>query len=602
MTKKVIIALVPLLMSCSILLQAQQPKSGDKPKANNLGNKVTTRVKSLLYQNPGDTLMDEKSEAAYKQYQGRIIRKITITHIGFERNINDTTRYKVVNDITRIANSLHGTTKTQIIRNNLFIREGKPLDPYRLADNERYLRDLNFILDARIVVKPVRGNRELVDVQVFTRDVFSFGGSFNPRSTSNYRFKLYDANVSGQGQGIQFNGVIDSDRDPNFGYQILYTKNSIRGSFINASVAYTQINSGASYGLEDEHAVLLKLDRPLVSPYTRWAGGMEWSRNWSTNVFSVTDTVFRSYIYTIKDFWMGYNIGIKNKTGNRNRHFVGIRTFNQRFSERPVQAIEFMNPVYNNQTYILGAFTFYNQNFYRTKYVYGFGRTEDVPYGRRLTLLFGQQKQFGLSRPYLGVEFEKSVFRKNGDFQQYSVKAGGYKNNGDLEDIAMLASASLFSKLIPWKGLKIRQSASIGYTAIANQKFNLPLRINNEYGIDRFQNDSIIGTQRLGLSLETLFFMRPTLLGFHFAPFVFTEMAMVAPKNEPLFRQKAYFGLGGGIRTRNENLIFGTIELRMFYFPVIVEDLSHFRVTLSSNLRIKYSSGFVKAPAFIDYN
>lgn len=602
MTKKVIIALVPLIMSCSILLQAQQPKSGDKPKTNNLGNKVTTRVKSLLYQNPGDTVMDEKSEAAYKRFQGRIIRKIIITHIGFERNINDTTRYKVVNDITRIANSLHGTTKTQIIRNNLFIREGKPLDPYRLADNERYLRDLNFILDARIVVKPVRGNRELVDVQVFTRDVFSFGGSFNPRSTSDYRFKLYDANVSGQGQGIQFNGVIDSDRDPTFGYQVLYTKNSIRGSFINAAVAYTQINSGASYGLENEHAVLLKLDRPLVSPYTRWAGGMEWSRNWSTNAFNVADTAFRSYIYTIKDFWIGYNIGIKNKTENRNRHFVGIRTFNQRFSERPFQEIEFSNPTYNNRTYILGEVTFYNQNFYRTKYIYGFGRTEDVPYGRRFTILFGQQKQFGSSRPYLGAEYEKSVFRKNGDFQQYTLKAGAYKNNGDLEDIAVLASASFFSRLIPWQGLKIRQSAGIGYAAIVNENFSLPLRINNEYGIDRFQNDSIIGTQRLGISLETLFFMRPTLLGFHFAPFVFTEMAMVAPKNEPLFRQKAYFGLGGGIRTRNENLIFGTIELRMFYFPVIAEDLSHFKITLSSNLRIKYSSGFVKAPAFIDYN
>lgn len=602
MIKKVFIALLFLLLAWPPFLWAQQSKEEDKSKNNNLGNKVTNRVKSLLYQNPGDTVMDEKSEAAYKRYEGRIIRKITITHIGFERNIDDTTRYKVVNDITRIANSLHSTTKTQVIRNNLFIKAGKPLDPYKLADNERYLRDLNFILDARIVVKPVRGNRQLVDIEVFTRDVFSLGGSFNPRSTSSYRFRIYDANISGQGQGIQFNGVVDTDRDPPFGYQLLYTKNSIRGSFVNASVAYTQINSGSSYGFENEHAVFVKFDRPLVSPYTRWAGGMEWSRNWSTNVFIKPDTSFRKYTYTIKDFWIGYNIGIKNKTENRNRHFVAIRTFNQRFSEQPIQDSESMNPIYNNRTSILGSFTFYNQNFYRTKYVYGFGRTEDVPYGRRITLLAGQIKQFGYSRPYFGVEFEKSVFGKKGDFHEYSLRAGGFKNNSELEDVALLASVSLFRKLVPWKGVKIRQSASIGYSAILNQNFSLPLRINNEFGINRFENDSLVGTQRLGMSLETLLFIRPSLFGFNFAPFAFTQMAMIAPKNEPLFRQKAYFGLGGGIRTRNENLIFGTIELRFFYFPLIVEDLSHFRVTLSSNLRVKYTSEFVKAPAFISYN
>ena len=79
-------------------------------------------------------------------------------------------------------------------------------------------------------------------------------------------------------------------------------------------------------------------------------------------------------------------------------------------------------------------------------------------------------------------------------------------------------------------------------------------------------------------------------------------MAMMAPKQETLLKQKVYYALGSGVRTRNENLIFGTIELRLYYFPRVTEDLSHFKVTLSSNLRVKYSSGFVNAPAFIRYN
>jgi hypothetical protein len=79
-------------------------------------------------------------------------------------------------------------------------------------------------------------------------------------------------------------------------------------------------------------------------------------------------------------------------------------------------------------------------------------------------------------------------------------------------------------------------------------------------------------------------------------------MAMIAPKNQNLFRQQAYFSLGGGIRTRNENLVFGTIELRFYYFPVVTEDISNFRITLTSNLQVKYTSGFIKKPSFIRYN
>ncbi len=598
--------LTGFLLPGSVLSQKpvkEDPPASEPGKKNGvMNNKVAKRVKGWVYQNPGDTVMDKKSESVYKRYQGKIIRKITIHHVGFERDINDTSRYKVVNSMASVANSLHTNTKVHIIRNNLFIKEKKPLDPYKLADNERYLRDLAFIVDARIIVKPIRGNRDMVDVDVYTRDVFSLGGSFSVSSTTSVGFRIYDANLSGLGQRAEFRGLVDTERDPQFGMQLLYSKNSIKGSFVNATVSYTQINTGAGYGLENESALYLKLDRPLVSPYTRWAGGLEFSRNWSVNAFNEVDTVFRNYTYYVNDFWIGYNIGIKNKSGNRNRQFVAIRTFRQNFTEFPTQQADLSKPVYNNLIYVLGEFTFYKQNFYRTKYVYGFGRTEDVPYGRKLTFLAGHVRQLDFVRPYLGAEFEKSVFRKNGDFREYSLRAGGFKNGNQLQDVTILASASLFSKLLNWNGVKIRQAVGLSYTTILNYQVTSLLRINNDFGIKRFNSDSLVGTQRFGVGAETLFFIRSSFLGFNFAPLVFAEMAMVAPKNETLIKQKAYFALGSGVRTRNENLIFGTIELRFYYFPRVTEDLSHFKVTLSSNLKVKYSSGFVNAPAFIRYN
>lgn len=591
----------------SVAVHAQEIEPKNKPPQKekpSLTQKVSKRVMKLVKQNPGDTIVDQKSESGFKQYQGKIIRKITINHIGFERNLSDTTRYRVVNTVTRLANSLHVDTKEKVIRNNLFFKANRPLDPYKLADNERYLRDLPFILDARIAVKPVRGNRDQVDVIIYTRDVFSIGGSLSPKSKTSVQYRIYDANLSGWGQRTEYRSIIDIDRDPRFGHQFLYGKNSINGTLINGTVSYTQLNTGVSRGLENESALYVKFDRPLVSPYTRWAGGLQLSRNWSDNVSNKMDTVFRGYGYFEKDLWIGYNIGIKNKVENRNRYFVALRAYGQSFYDRPDQPQEEMNIVYNNEQFILSSFTFYNQNFYRTKYVYGFGRTEDVPYGTRMSFLIGQTKQINRMRPYIGAEIERSVFHKGGNFMEYRFRVGGYKYQNELQDVTLQTSAKLFSRLMIVKGLKIRQSLGAGYATILNRNFEPFLRIDNDFGIQRFRSDSAIGTQRLGLSFETVVYIRPTLLGFHFAPFAFADMAMVAPQYAVLIRQKPYFGIGGGVRTRNENLIFGTVELRMFYFPRVPlnENLSKFKIRLSSNLRVKYSSSFVKAPALIRYN
>ncbi|HET9054980.1 MAG TPA: hypothetical protein VFM90_12445, partial [Cyclobacteriaceae bacterium] len=469
-----------------------------KPAPREEKRSLSKRVMKLVKQNPGDTIVDQKSESGFRQYQGKTIRKIIVNHIGFERNINDTTSRRVVNTVIRAANSLHTDTKEQVIRNNLFFKVNRPLDPYKLADNERYLRDLPFILDARIAVKPVRGNRDQVDVIVYTRDVFSIGGSLAPKSKTGVQYRLYDANLSGWGQRVEYRSVIDMERNPRFGHQFLYSKNSIKGTLINGTVSYTQLNTGVSRGLENENALYVTFHRPLVSPYTRWAGGLELSRNWSNNVYSKADTVFRSYGYFVKDFWVGYNIGIKNRVENRNRYFIGLRTYGQSFFERPAQPQEQMNILYNNEQYVLGEFTFYNQNFYRTKYVYGFGRTEDVPYGTRVSVLLGQTKQINRVRPYVGAEIERSIFQKSGDFMQYSLRVGGYKYADELQDATVMASANLFSRLMIVKGLKIRQSFGASYAGIIRRNFEPLLRIDNDFGIERFRSDSAIGTQRLG--------------------------------------------------------------------------------------------------------
>ena len=560
--------------------------------------RISKEIMHSVTATPSDgKVLNAKSEDIFMPYEGRIIRHITINHIGFDKTIYDTTR-TIKNTVTRIGNALHTNTRPWVIRDNLFIREGKPVNPYQIADNERYLRDLDFILDARI--KLIRVGRDSVDVIIVTRDVFSLGASFNPSNATKYKFKVRDTNIAGWGQGFQVNGLVQQDRNPKYGGDYIYTKNSVGGTLTNLSVGLSTLNNGSSYGTENEYAAFIKLDRPLVSPYSRLAGGMEFSTNWAKNVFSTNDSIFLNYKYLVKDFWIGYNIGVNSSIKNRNRHFIALRTFQQKFSEKPIQAKEY-DPIYNNITYILGQFTFFNQNFYKTQYIFGFGRTEDVPYGTNISVLAGWANQASLHRPYAGFDFEKSVVHPSGDFFVYSFRAEGFKYKSQLQDISLLVSAARNSRLYEHPRVKVRQSNSINYSAIINPTINQLLMINNDFGISGFKADSIKGVQRLSVHSETVLFTNWNLLGFKFAPVVFADIAFVAKEKQNIFYDQPYYGIGAGMRTRNENLIFGTIELKGTFYPR-VEEGSHFKISVRSNLRIKYSGSLVQRPSFIKYN
>jgi outer membrane protein assembly factor BamA len=272
-------------------------------------NKTVKKVKKLITRKPKtDQPFNEKSEKAYLKYEGKIIRNIIIKRIGFESSITDTTRV-VKNFFSHAANTLHTNTRESVIRNNLFVREGKPLNPYRLADNERILRNLDFVLDARIYVKPISKKPDSVDLLVVTRDVFSIGGSARARLPSIYKLGIKDINLNGKGQLIEFGQVFDTKRSPRYGYEALFKMTNINGSFVDATIAYTKLNNGISIGNENERSVSFKLSRELYQPFARFAGAIELSDNLSKNVYTKPDSLFIPYQYKIQDYWIGYSFG-----------------------------------------------------------------------------------------------------------------------------------------------------------------------------------------------------------------------------------------------------------------------------------------------------
>ncbi|HEY3405019.1 MAG TPA: hypothetical protein VGK59_16635 [Ohtaekwangia sp.] len=593
------IGLILFMLMQSVIVLSQDHPDSTQTKKTSLTKKAYKEGLKAITARQKDTVRNESSTQANAIYQGKIIRHIYVQSIDLKRSIYDSTK-RTKKFVTDIADALHGTTRESVIRNHLFIEENKPLNPYELADNERYLRDLDFILDSRILASPVPGSDDSVDVTITTRDVFSLGINVGGSIPTAPEISLYDVNLFGRGQRVGVTTLVDPDRDPAVGYNASYRKSSIFGSLASLEFAYSQLNGGRSYGEETEFAYFVRLTRPLVSPYSRLAGGLEFSNNWSENVYSEPDSSFLKYNYKIRDGWLGYNIGINSEASNRNRHMISARFFDGYYLDQPDQEEYSAEQRYNNTTGLLGQYTFYQQNYYKTRYVFGFGRTEDVPYGVSFSLIGGYMRQQGLKRPYAGVDWAGSFANRKGNFYLFTFQTGLYYEDQSVSDMVVNTTVSYVTRALNLNRYKMRAYALLGYAQLFDSEINAPIEIDDSE-VRGFDADSVFGDYKARIRLEAVLYTPWELFGFRFAPFLGVDDAIIhCPGCEEESRVNV-LGFSAGFRTRNENLIFGTMEVRLNYIPETPVTPSQFSFEFKQRLRVKNTSKFVKPPNIVRY-
>src|SRR5882762_2317501 len=164
------------------------------------------------------TTINTKSESPFLPYEGKIIRHIIIKGYGFEQTFTDTSK-RLQYFGTKVLNQLHRKTRDWVIRNSLFIKENTALNPFKLADNERLIRSLNYIQDARILVNFLPDNQDSVDLVVVVKDLFSIGGELGSLGVAptSIRGNISEANFLGMGQRIQGGVILEQTRNPTFG-------------------------------------------------------------------------------------------------------------------------------------------------------------------------------------------------------------------------------------------------------------------------------------------------------------------------------------------------------------------------------------------------
>jgi len=550
-----------------------------------------------------------KSENQYNKYKGYKIKNIQLTQLGLGGSVNN---LDTVNKdfLTTLSEKFHSTTAAKVIYNNLFFKEGDYVVPELFSENEKYLRDQVYLQDARIILLPVNKTSGEVNVFIVTKDVFSIGGTANVFDQNSGELTLSEDNLIGSGNRLDVKSFYDNTRKEPLGTGGDFLKRNIGGSFTDVGAGYQTYAPTFNAGGRQENYTYLTINKNFVSTYSSYTFNVQFSHHETQNMYR-SDSLYNStfqYEFNNVDGWIGYNLGtvrsLYKNLKSRLRRFVALRFLNQHFIEIPQKFIGNYNFLYANITGVLGSFTLFQQDFYKTKYIYGFGRNEDVPQGINASFIGGWTNKEDRSRMFSSLDIERYFFTKRGNYFNYIFKAGTYWYGSSAEDANVLASLNYFSRLkklsANWNQ---RTYISASITTQFNTLLNGPLLLSSTYGLPLFSNTGIVNANGRGtITQETVFFNSRSLVGFRFAPFIGSSLSFLKPIGASITKSDGYTGISAGLRSRNENLIFGTMELRFSYFPRTTTNMAPFRIDFNTNLQFKYNSQYVKSPDFITAN
>ena len=189
---------------------------------------ITKKIYDFVIVAPDHTTpaaIEKKSDENYIKYAGRKIRNIEIQRVDvFGTSINNPGA-ESGNKADNLLNKTHINTQEAIIRKNLLFKTGDRISPLTLSDNERVLRQLSYINDARIIVVPV--SDEEADIVVVTKDVYSLGASYSYKGFDRGNLSIFEKNIFGLGHHLEVDMPFDFEKSKYPGLGVTYFVNNI---------------------------------------------------------------------------------------------------------------------------------------------------------------------------------------------------------------------------------------------------------------------------------------------------------------------------------------------------------------------------------------
>jgi len=504
-----------------------------------------------------DKVITGSSDGSFRNYSGMRIRKIEIRRLGvFGTNINIPDYYDP-NKIENILNKTHANTNEKIIRKNLLFNEGDTISPLTLSDNERYIRELPYIDDARILVVPVSDAD--ADIIVITKDVYSLGANLNFSGFDKVSVSVFEKNIFGMGHQFGVDIPYNSELSSTPGFGVNYIINNFSRTFINAKVYYYNALGKVTYGID--------LNRKLVSAATKYAGGLA---AYETFTSDDLDTLPKPapVKFTMQDYWLLRSFLL-------NKESVVRLVFGARYTNNNVFARPYIEPdsYHQLQKYqmFLGSVSLSAQKYNKANLIYGYGRTEDIPRGGLFNITFGRELNEFKKRYYLGSTLSVGEPVRRLGYFYTAVGFAAFNNDGRTEQGMLLLRANFFSNLSNIGSYRMRHFLNIDYTRGIGRYTDEYLDFISENGFSGFRNDSTGNSQRLTVSYESVFFSPVNFYGFKIALYGFADCGFLFGTHEFVGSGDVLSTVGVGVRIRSDNLVFNTLQIRLCFYPNLPE-------------------------------
>ena len=512
----------------------------------------------------------------FTPFAGHKISSIRFKKVDLlEGSIWDTTRV-ATSWLAELAISLHVYTRDYVLRRYLDFKEGDQLSPSLLSDNERFIRSQPFIEDVRIVIVPRDDEEETVDIVIIVKDRFSIGASFGFSDIDKFRVGVFDQNLFGH--GVEFNNILYYNKNdtPKVGYEGLLKFNNLVGNHIDGYLQYI-----TRY---DVDLIQARLDKRFLNPQTKYAGGagIKSIRTFIKRRLDDTTEVIDKYKLRETDFWLGRSFQIGGKESRENIVLTGRYNFG-RFIDHP-EVHPDSNFFFHDRSWILASIGYNNVNYYKSRLIYGYGQTEDVPTGIFINFVGGYgESQFNTGY-YGGISFKTATLHPKFGYLSWVTDLGGFYRRGHFENGILRFKSLYFTNLINLWRMKVRQFIYFDYTKGFDRYTIDRINISDRNGIRGLSGFKLEGLQRLTFKFETLAFSPWTWYEFKTAFFIFADIGFIGSSTKTPFEEEMYTGIGGGIRTKNNSLTFDTFQFRFAYYPKTPPGVSNIRLDFIFNL------------------
>jgi hypothetical protein len=529
-----------------------------------------------------------ESEEKFLPHKGQVIANIYISKVPvFGGSVYDTVEFTIT-AIENFGNSLHVNTKDWVIKNNLIFNEGDEVKPFELADNERILRQLSFIRDARIMVVP-RVEDDKVDILVITRDVFSLGVNINARAVDDIAISVFERNLFGNGWEFRNTFRFRSKFEQKVDYEGIFDIFNIQGSFIGMTLKYIYAH--------DLQQGWIRFYRQYLTPDTKYAGGLDFIYT------SLKDELqdFKSVLHVSHtyDFWLGRSFLIGGLESRRSIK-IGARYYKKTFDDRPVVMAD-SNFSYHNQDLYLANIIFDKREYLTSSMILGFGITEDVPIGYSYEFTGGFSKEEFKDRPYIGMDLRIASWIDDFGYLGFGTRAATFINNGKSEDGLIGIGFNYFSPLIDGGSYKFRHFIYTNYFTGINRIDNAMIDIRDDDGIRGLSHDGLDGRERFVINVESVSFTPWNLIGFQFAMVGFVDLGWITSDKGLLTDNHFSSAIGVGCRISNEGLVLQTINLRFAYYPNSPEGVDNYSFKLSTSEPALFTSFGSGKPRLISF-